>query len=602
MNSEPISVVGRSARIKLGPSKLRSRPLAAFLSLILVSGIFASQSATADNPPRKILSGWLPYYATASGLGSLNANADLIQEVNPFWFTLKSATKISDLYTPANPNMPMLVPLQVMQGLKIQIVPTITDGTAKGVLAGLLSKGAPRAQVVGTILDVVLKNNFDGIDLDFENFAFVDSTSTWPATQPNWIQFVKDLAIALHINGKTLSITTPVLFDPATGKKGYYVYAWADIASVVDRIRIMTYDYSTATPGPIGPITWAESAVKYAVSVIPASKVFLGIAGYGRDWVTKVDGICPANVASVVSPKARAATFVMKDAINLAASYGVVPVYTPKYGESTFTYYKIYSGKASSGAATSCTATRTAWFQDAQGYALRANLVGKYRLGGLAAWTLGMEDPTASEAIRTVAKSIAPDVVVGSIVANETSAAIGEPVTIFGTFQLPDSRPIPSVPVSVEIRNRLGDWHAIYTGITDINGIVAVPVIFAELTSVRMVSEGSWERLAETTNTLDIAVQSKITWHPPSSLKAGAIYSITGRIQPATANKVITFEDASVDLGKNATGYSAKTDGDGNFVIAISIASPGFHKVRLGTTGDDKLAPGFSAYINLLVR
>ena len=602
MNSDPISVVGRSARTKMGPSQLLSLLLAAILGFILVPGIFVSQSAVADNPPRKILSGWLPYYATASGLSSLNANADLIQEVNPFWFTLKSATKISDLYTPANPNMPMLVPLQVMQGLKIQIVPTITDGTAKGVLAGLISKSATRAQVVGTILDVVLKNNFDGIDLDFENFAFVDSTSTWPATQPNWIQFVKDLALALHVNGKTLSITTPVLFDPATGKKGYYVYAWADIASVVDRIRIMTYDYSTATPGPIGPITWAESAVKYAVSVIPASKVFLGIAGYGRDWVTGVDGICPANVASVVSPKAHAATFVMKDAINLAASYGVVPVYTPKYGESTFTYYKIYSGKASSGAATSCTATRTAWFQDAQGYALRANLVGKYRLGGLAAWTLGMEDPTASEAIRTVAKSIAPDVVVGSIVADNTSAVIGDAVTIFGTFQLPDSRPIPSVPVSVEIRNTLGDWHSIYLGTTDVNGIVAVPIIFPELTSVRMVSEGSWERLAETTKALDIAVQSKITWQPPSSLKAGATYSIAGRIQPKVADKIITFEDATVSAGKNQTSFSTKTDAEGNFIISISFSSPGFHKVRLTTSGDDKLASGYSTFTNLLVR
>ena len=84
MNSDPISVVGRSARTKMGPSQLLSLLLAAILGFILVPGIFVSQSAVADNPPRKILSGWLPYYATASGLSSLNANADLIQEVNHF--------------------------------------------------------------------------------------------------------------------------------------------------------------------------------------------------------------------------------------------------------------------------------------------------------------------------------------------------------------------------------------------------------------------------------------------------------------------------------------------------------------------------------------
>ena len=169
------------------------------------------------------------------------------------------------------------------------------------------------------------------------------------------------------------------------------------IAPYIDKLRIMTYDYSVAKVGPLGPIFWAERTVQYAVSIMPASKVFVGVPGYGRDWVTAVQGICPANFASAIKPGAKAATFVMRDAAALAATYGVVPTYNEQYGEMTFTYQKTYTGQTATGLATSCTATRTAWYQDARGWALRAALVNKYRIAGITAWTLGMQEPLATE-------------------------------------------------------------------------------------------------------------------------------------------------------------------------------------------------------------
>jgi spore germination protein YaaH len=196
------------------------------------------------------------------------------------------------------------------------------------------------------------------------------------------------------------------VLDPTGKQRGYYVYAWAAIAPYIDRLRIMTYDYSVSKVGPIGPISWAERTVQYAIKVMAPSKVFVGIAGYGRDWVTSVAGVCPANVASVIKPGAKAATFLMRNAQDLAATYGVTPTYDAKFGESTFTYQKVYNGNTSGGLATSCTATRTVWYQDAQSYALRAALVDKYRLGGLAAWTIGMEEPLAVEGIRNVATKL----------------------------------------------------------------------------------------------------------------------------------------------------------------------------------------------------
>ena len=52
-----------------------------------------SNSANANTTPRKILTGWIPYYGMSTSLPTAVANADLINEVMPFWYTLKLNSK-----------------------------------------------------------------------------------------------------------------------------------------------------------------------------------------------------------------------------------------------------------------------------------------------------------------------------------------------------------------------------------------------------------------------------------------------------------------------------------------------------------------------------
>ena len=342
-------------------NRLKNRSaLTIVLALIAGSLTFVSSiPANSASQPRKILTGWIPYYGMKTALPAALNNADLIKEVMPFWYTLKLDSKtntpvVNDLYTPANPSIPIANPLAAMRAAGFQIIPTITDGMDKLVLANLLANPANRSKTAKVISDFVLANNYDGIDLDFEGFAFVDGNTTWAKTAPLWVAFVKELSALLHSNNKLLSVSSPYNFNPTEVQKGYTVYAWPQIAPHIDRLRIMTYDYSVAKAGPIGPITWTEKTVAYATSIMPASKVYVGLAGYGRDWVTKVDGVCPAPFINAIKVGAKAATFVMRDAAALAASYQVTPTYDEKMGEATFTYTKSYEGATADGLSAGC--------------------------------------------------------------------------------------------------------------------------------------------------------------------------------------------------------------------------------------------------------
>lgn len=583
------------------------RIVAPLLALTLLVGVTAAAPSSADNPPRKILTGWIPYYSIKTSLPAAINNADLIKEVMPFWYTLKFDGKnqkavVTDLYTPANPSVPMAQTVGALRNAGFSLIPTITDGTAKDILAGLFAKPAARTQIVEAITSMVVANNYDGVDLDFEGFAFVDSNSTWSKTAPLWTAFVKELSASLHAQKKVLSVSTPYVLDPKGAQKGYYVYAWAAIAPYIDRLRIMTYDYSVSKVGPLGPISWTERTLQYAVSVMPASKVYIGIAGYGRDWVTSVSGVCPANVAAVIKGGAKAATFVMRDAQTLAASYGVTPVFNEQYGEMTFSYQKVYNGTTAAGLSTSCTAQRTAWYQDAKAFALRAALVDKYRLGGISEWTLGMEEPLALEGIRNVAKAIAPDQITASITVDKSAIEYGDPISVSGTFTIKDKSPLVNVLVRIEGKSA-GDttWRLLTTATTDASGKFTKPLLIGKATTIRAYSEGTWERSEGISNEAPISMSRLIFVTAPVSVKKSDSFTVTGSIRPRSAGTFIQIE--KLVSGKwQPFGSTLTTDAQGSFVLPVVAQPKGVLTLRVSVAAEAQWPIAISSPFSILIR
>ena len=107
-------------------------------------------SASPDAQPRKIVTGWLPYWNTKGGLASITGNPDLIPEVMPFWFSVKDYNKILDQFDPAN-SISMQEVVSQIRGMGISVIPTLTDGTGKLALQKILADAKKRATLVSTL-------------------------------------------------------------------------------------------------------------------------------------------------------------------------------------------------------------------------------------------------------------------------------------------------------------------------------------------------------------------------------------------------------------------------------------------------------------------
>jgi spore germination protein YaaH len=338
------------------------------------------------------VSGWAPYWILPDATASIEAHGSIMHEVSPFWFKVTGEGTLGLVANISAAQADALVKAIQHRGAKA--VPSITDDTKPGTMARLLADPARRAVHVTAIVAMVDHGRYDGVDLDYEKFAFFDDTSTWPTTRPNWVTFLTELGAALHAKGKLLSVSVPPIYDTArTPSSGKWVYDYAAMGKVVDRIRIMAYDYSTSEPGPIGPLGWTRTAVRAAkAAVADDTKLVLGVPLYGRNWVVDSSGKCPADAQGRTEVK-------LRDAEALAVKRHATPVHDATTGEATFDYaLRVGSG------ATACTQQRVVHYVDEAGARARLDLARAEHIGGVSFWALGFDSEALWRLIAPVAR------------------------------------------------------------------------------------------------------------------------------------------------------------------------------------------------------
>jgi HAD superfamily hydrolase (TIGR01509 family) len=366
-------------------------------------GISAFSGGGADDPPRRppgplAVHAWTPYFALADAVPDLPGRAASFDQLSPFWWeaTADGSIRVQD-------NVPTELAeqfLDIARDNDVPLVASILDGTEAGVMAGILADPDRRASHVDAVASFAADNDFDGIDIDYEQFAFADGQSTWAATRPNWVAFIEELGRRLHDDGRLLVVSVPwISGDGTESDPGYWVYDYASITPHVDTIRIMAYDYSveSSPPGPIAPLPWVRSiiAATSAASGDP-SKLVLGIPLYGRNWVVSTTGTCPADAEGNISQSAR----YLED---LAVRRGATPEVVPGDEEMRFTYdLEVTDGT------TTCTQTREVHYVDGARAQQRIQAAVDGGLAGVSMFSFGYEDAATWTGIETVAASLTP--------------------------------------------------------------------------------------------------------------------------------------------------------------------------------------------------
>ena len=368
---------------------------AALGALVVAVTAFAATRPTAAPPPPPPdipIDAWAPYWALDTSTVSLAAHSTWLRDVSPFWFTVQAGGTIAPQLQTDFTLADTFVTKARRSGIKV--IPSIFDGLPAGGMAALLADPTTRAAHVAAIVAFVEAGKYDGIDLDYEQFAFADDRSTWETTSTDWITFLTELAAPLHAAGKTLTTSVPYIYDSErNGDSGFWVYDYAAMGQVVDRIRIMAYDYSTSAPGPIAPIGFVKRAIEAAKAAVDDdSKLVLGVGLHGYNWAVSTVGTCPADGSAGKTSVSQATI------ADLLDRRGATPVHDPVTQEATFTYEATFTDGT-----TSCTQTREVHYVDAEGARARIDLARRERLGGAALWALGYDDPSTWAAIGTLA-------------------------------------------------------------------------------------------------------------------------------------------------------------------------------------------------------
>ncbi len=309
-------------------------------ALLLAVLIPLSTSAATTAPTKKLsYSAWIPYWAKASGTPMALAHLSSFSSLSPFAFEMDDDGTMQDAMRLAGEPWTTLIASSSQK--KVKIIPSILwiHGDA---IHEVLSDPVRRKAHVDDIVTTVVRNNYDGIDIDYENKKSI--------TKEAFSSFIKELAVKLYAKKKLLVCTIEARTPPSSlyrvlPKNIEYVNDYKVLNRNCDEIRIMTYDQTTAdiklndTKGmrefyaPVADSDWVKKVIVEASKTIDKKKIMMGVATYG--YVSKVNTSSATTtyqrMRAISDPDARA--LALANGVNLGNAHNSA-------GEMSFNYMK----------------------------------------------------------------------------------------------------------------------------------------------------------------------------------------------------------------------------------------------------------------------
>ncbi len=213
-------------------------------------------------------------------------------------------------------------------------------------------------------MELVEKNNFDGVDIDYESLKTEQKN--------DFSEFIRELSTQLHKRNKILGVAVHPKTSESNSNEanGAGAQDLKKIGKYADQLYFMTYleHGSFSEPGPIGSLNWTTKVIKYGISQAPRSKVFIGIGLIGSRWV-KENGQFRGTTDEL--------TFSQIVSISQNQKAG------PIWDEASKTPYINFLSDGNE---------NIIWFENAESIKLRIELAKSLGVGGVSFWRLGSED------------------------------------------------------------------------------------------------------------------------------------------------------------------------------------------------------------------
>lgn len=233
---------------------------------------------------------------------------------------------------------------------RLRLMPAVVNlDFSPATLDRLLASRKAQQRLVQSLVSTARKMRYAGFVVDFEGLG--------TGLREHYRGFLGEVRREFRKHRLVLGVALP----PPLGKNRE-IFDYQAIGRMADLVVLMAYDqhHRMGPPGPIAGYNWVAKAVESTLALIPAEKVWLGLALYHRDWSDA--GVTTGSHAEALS--------------HLESGGGEI-----QWDEQARAPWFRSSQ------------TGTTWLEDSRSVAEKVALAKRFSLGGVAAWRLGQEDP-----------------------------------------------------------------------------------------------------------------------------------------------------------------------------------------------------------------
>ncbi len=212
-------------------------------------------------------------------------------------------------------------------------------------------------KIIQNVITILKRSGYYGVNI------LINALNA--STIDKLLDFLSEASKAYHSEGfRVVATVTPEYGTDSNGIV-FNEIDYSRLLPYVDAIVFTTYEWGRTygCPSPLAPINVLQALLDYAVKLVPASKISLGLIPIGYDWpIPYIQGYTQANAVT------------MKNAIQIAIENDI-PIQYSEVAKAPYFFYMSDS-------------LHIVWFKDARTFSAFSDLVLEFSIQGISTWTI----------------------------------------------------------------------------------------------------------------------------------------------------------------------------------------------------------------------